>query len=375
MNYIILFLSICISLYTLFSLSIIIGWFNLRKITPNNKKPQRKIKFSILIPTRNEALNIVKLLKDIDQQLYNSDDYEIIVIDDSSQDNTYQLVEKVDLQNIKLVRSFGKGKKDALKTGLKIAKNEFIIQTDADCRIGNEWLSSINQYLNLYSVKLLIAPVIFESKNNLFSYLQELDFYALIMNTAGLAGIKHPVMANGANLIYRKELLNNINIWDNKSASGDDIFLLHYIKKNYTSKDIHFLKSRTATVKTNPNLKLKDFIQQRLRWASKSRYYKDLETIGLGLFIFIFYLSIFILFISGFFFGKEISLLFLTVFIVKIFIDTFVLFPILSFYRKVFLLIYFPILSILYPFYISFVALISPFYSIKWKNRVYKIKA
>jgi len=184
---------------------------------------------------RNEEQNILNLLKDIEKQNYDKNDFEIIVIDDHSTDESFDLVNNLEIKNLTLIRNLGEGKKSAIETGINLAKNEYIIQTDADCRMGENWLNSINQYLNQHTVKLLMAPVVFETKANLLSHLQELDFYALMMSTAGLAGIKHPIMANGANLIYPKSVLKDISVLNKRSASGDDVFLLHHIKKEYGS--------------------------------------------------------------------------------------------------------------------------------------------
>jgi len=368
-NYIIVVALIVILLYAFFNIGVIIGWLRL-PLTKIEKQNTKYLKFSILIPIRNEENHILDILRDIENQIYDKHSYEIIVIDDSSQDKSYQLVKQLYIKNLTLIKSRGEGKKEALKTGLDIAKNSFIIQTDADCKIGSNWLAGINQYLNKNSVKLLIAPVVFRSQNTFFSSLQELDFYGLMMNTAGLAGLNHPIMANGANLIYPKELVSDYNHRQVKSSSGDDIFLLHYIKKKFGNKDIHFLKSKEATIETAPNSSLKEFVYQRLRWASKSKYYNDLDTIGAGIIIFTTYFSLLILLYFSFW-SEDLKHVFLYLFIFKLIIDTLTLLPILKFYKKWNLIIYFPILAFVYPFYVSFVGIISLFVSFKWKGRLY----
>ena len=360
---------ILLTLYFVFNISIVLGWFKLSK--PANSEQTKPISFSILVPMRNEEDKIVNVLKDIEKQNYNSGNFEIIVINDHSTDQSFEKVKNLNISNLILINTLGNGKKEAIETGLQKAKNEYIIQTDADCGMGKEWLSSINQYLNRHSVKLLIAPVVFKPESKFFSNLQELDFMALIMSTAGLAGLKHPVMANGANLIYPKSVINRKHILNSKTSSGDDVFLLHYIKKEYGSKSIHFIKSKEASVITASTSGLSEFLNQRIRWASKSKYYKDLDTIAVGSLVFLINITLLISFFAAFF-SETNKHLFFVFFVSKFFADYLLLLPILSFYKRASLLIYIPILSFIYPFYISFVAIVSPFKSFVWKDRKYE---
>ena len=77
---------------------------------------------------RNESGNIELLLSDIFAQNYPKDQFDIIVIDDNSEDNSFELVQGLNVSNLRIARSDGKGKKLALNTGLQLAKNKFIIQ-------------------------------------------------------------------------------------------------------------------------------------------------------------------------------------------------------------------------------------------------------
>jgi len=362
-------LIVLLTLYFVFNISVVLGWFKL--VQTSKVENKESISFSILIPMRNEEKNILNIIKDINNQNYNKEDYEIIIIDDHSSDQSFKLVNNLKIENLTLIKVVGEGKKSAIETGLTKAKNKYIVQTDADCSVDKNWLSSIDKYLNTHSVKLLIAPVIFKAESSFFSRLQELDFFALIMSTAGLTKLKHPVMANGANLIYPKEILKNIDVLNPQTSSGDDIFLLHYIKKEYGTNTIHFLKSTDATVRTAVSSNLKIFLNQRIRWASKSKYYRDFDTIAIGSLVFLINIALLVSFFAAFFIDmyKE---LFLVFFVSKFFLDYLLLFPILSFYKRTSLIIYSPILSFIYPFYISFVAIVSPFKSFVWKDRKYK---
>ncbi len=360
---------VILTLYFIFSILVVLGWYKLFKRRPI-REIQNNLSFSIILPMRNESENILKILDDINLQNYSKEAYELIIVDDDSEDNSWDLVERIDSNNIKLVKNKGEGKKSAILTGIEYSENEYIVQTDADCRLTKNWLSSINQYLNHYRPKLLLAPVIFEKRNTIFSHLQELDFFSIMMTTAGLTGIGFPVLANAANLIYPKELLKSRGVLNSKTCSGDDIFLLQYVKKEFGASQVHYLNTKEATITTRSSYKLKSFLEQRIRWASKSKFYKDAGIIMVGLLI-----AIMNFVILGFAFASVTSEfyrhLFIIAFVSKMFADYVLLLPILSYYKRLDLFIYFPFLSLLYPFYISFVGILSQWIGFEWKGRKY----
>ena len=103
--------------------------------------------------------------------------------------------------------------------------------------------------------------------------------------TAGSAALGNPVMCNGANLLYRKDAwkeaegyLKNMGF-----ASGDDQFLMMRTRKTYGKHSVVFNNDREAIVSTRAMGTLRDFLQQRIRWVSKSRGYSDPVVIGVGL--------------------------------------------------------------------------------------------
>ena len=362
-------LLIILTLYFAFSGMVIMGWYRVLEKQPLSKN-QNHLSYSIIIPIRNEEKNILKIIEDIKFQDYPKEYFELIVIDDFSEDNSWNLVSAETNENLRLIKNSGKGKKSAIQTALNIAKNEYIIQTDADCRIAQNWLMSINRYINRYKPKLLLAPVIYKKGDSFFSYLQELDFYSLMMTTVGLTGVGSPILANAANLIYPKEIIKNRDLLKLKLCSGDDIFLLHYVKKKYGSNQVHYLNSKEATVTTKSQTSIKSFFMQRIRWASKSRFYKDKQTILVGLLVAIINFLILGL-VLGVFVSANNKHLLIVALVAKMLADYALLFPILRFYKRIDLLIYFPFLSLLYPFYISFVGIFSQFIGFEWKGRKY----
>lgn len=360
-------ISILIIYYLILSALILWGWFRLK--SPKNV-PESFSTISIIVPLRNEATRIQPLLNSLQSIDYPSNSYEIILVDDHSEDNIYELLEDFQMNNLRIVLSKGNGKKEAVRTGVAEAKYDYIAQTDADCIVPKTWLKSINNAIISHRPLLIAAPVLMQEHHSLFSKLQSLESYALSISTAGLFGAKHPIMMNGANTIYRKDILKDGQALRTDIASGDDVFLLHHIKKKYGVHSTYYLNSPEATVFTNTEKKISSFINQRVRWASKSKYYKDFDSFWIGLGITLINVSIPILLILSCFYPHFLTST-LLIWVAKSIIDLGLLIPITHRYKKGYLLSYFLLLGIIYPFYVSFVGIISQFVNFEWKNRVY----
>ena len=143
------------------------------------------------------------------------------------------------------------------------------------------------------------------------------------------------------------------------------MFLLESIKKRGGS--IRFLKSESAFVITKPSKTLAEFIHQRRRWTSKSSAYTDWQLIFTACLVFFVNLGLLVL-LSLSFFSPVYLLLFLILFLLKYGVDTFFLSSVNSFFQISNLRFYSLLLSIVYPFYIVFVAISSFFFKPgKWK--------
>ena len=365
---------ICFSILLLYIATVIsftIGFFNLSTFFPSKNNPSNNnLKLSVLIPFKNEELNLPTIFQNLKNQNLNLDLFEVIFINDHSEDNSEivlrNLINKE--SNFKLISSKSKksGKKEALKEGVKNAVNNLIVTTDADCIQPETWLQTIYDFYLQHNPKMIIAPVIMKG-TSFFGKLQALEFLSLSASTAGAAGLHKAIMCNGANLAFSKSVFNEFeDALNMNEISGDDVFLLHSVKKKYP-KDIHYLKSNDAKVTTDSEKSLKYFLRQRIRWASKSSSYRDFDTITISLIIFITNLLLVlssiililipekILFISSLFIGKMI-------------IDSVLLISAANYFKQIKLLFFIPILSIIYPFYIvitAFSGLLTK--QIKWK--------
>ena len=342
-----------------------------------------KSKFTVVIPFRNEALHLPKLLTSISELNYPKSLYEVILVNDESSDQSETLVEtyinsenkKYKINNIRLVknnRQSNSPKKDAIATAIGLSKFNWIITSDADCILPKYWLDTFDEYLQSYDCNCIVGPVTFTNNNSFFKRFQNLDFLSLQGATIGGFGVKQPFMCNGANFAYKKSVYTALKGFNenNHIASGDDIFLLEKFLK-HNSKNVHYLKSSKALVLTHPELDLKSLIQQRLRWASKTSKYNNWFAKLVGLVVFSTNLTCILLIPLVSFQFLNLKTAF-TLFMIKVCIDFLLLFKATRFFNQERLLISYLFSSIIYPIFSVYVAILSLFKSYRWKGRTFK---
>lgn len=282
----ILFITLIVSLlYGVMILFFLKGFFHrghCGKSASNN--PSR---FSVIIPARNEEKTISLLLQDLINQNFPKEGYEILLVDDHSTDDTFLkaslfLEGHANLNIISLENPFVHGKKSALAEGIRQAKFDRIVTTDGDCRIQPGWLASIAACFDKHQPVLLTGPVLFKEKKSFWHRLLALEQLSLMFITAGSCGLHRPVMCSGANMAFEKSFfLETIDPVKTRTPSGEDMFLLAAAKKKHR-KRIAFNFSSEGTVTTEPPANFRAFFEQRKRWVSKSRHYRDPEILLSG---------------------------------------------------------------------------------------------
>lgn len=349
------------------------GWKRIKEFRIRNF--DKNIRVSVIIPVRNEEHNIKKLLGDLTEQDYPQTFLEIILVNDHSTDLTSVKIKPFcdKYSNVRLIElnDHLEGKKAAIDTGVRSSAGEIIVTTDADCRVGKRWISTIILYY-MYCSKpaMIIGLVDMQSDGSLFSKFQQFEFAALIASGAGAAGMSRPLYCNGANLIFRKEVYSGYaNSINTKSASGDDTLFLLKVKKNFRH-GIKVLKSGTAVVHIKPQKDLRDFIRQRIRWTSKSRYYRDFDIISTAIIVLSTNISVAISLIMLIFLKSY--LLFPCLFIAKTIADLVFLRKPFGFFNKKKLIKYLIPFQIVYPFYISITGILGNVLGYSWKERKYR---
>jgi len=247
-----------------------------------------------------------------------------------------------------------------------------MVTTDADCVVPVNWLQLFNQFIETENPVFISAPVKFSAQHSWLFHFQDLNFISLVGSTLGGFGIGSPFMCNGANLCYRKETFFELNGFEGNAniASGDDIFLMEKMFRTYPNQ-VKFLKSQEVIVETHAEDTLKLFINQQIRWASKSVSYQNLFAKFVGIVVFLENIWVLILGISVLLF-PEFLRVFMLVFALKIMVD-FMLIAKTSFFLKSTnsLKHYVPV-SLCYPFFIVFTGFLSLFKNYEWKGRSFK---
>ena len=327
------------------------------------------ISISVLIPFKNEGKNIKNLIAGLKNQNFNENLVEYILINDNSTDESYNIA-KVEIKDddrfILLNLENQNGKKQALIKALKYSKNEIIVHTDADVFLQKNWLKTIANFYKQNKFKLALAPVLYKNEKSIFQKIQSLEITNIAGITAGSALINKPLMANGANIAYHKSIKALFIESVNANASGDDMFFLEKVLKNYPN-EIKFIKSEQAIVYTYAEKTIGDFVNQRLRWMGKTVLFKNPFIVSIGLFTtLINFIAMFgfigVLLHSHFIY---IYLLFLSIKFIAEAITTILY---VKYFKKINLIYLMPILFIIYPFYIVIIGVASLFIKTKWKG-------
>jgi len=340
---------------------------------------------TVIIPVRNEAENILHLLLDLEKQTYSRHNYEVIVADDDSTDDTLKIVQEFQKNtNINLIinqlppkTNNTSPKKRAIDSSINLASGQLIITTDGDCRVGEKWLESIANFQTKTGAYLVSCPVTFfeaqrhkDSKAQkstilfpnidlFFTNIQIIEFASLIGSGACAMFVQKPNMCNGANLTYLKSVFYEVNGFAGNEdlASGDDEFLMHKIAAKYPDK-VRFLKSQDTIVETNAHTNWRSFYNQRKRWASKWQHYNNWPTTALAVFVFIANLVIPLSF--GFWLFDFISAKSLVLVLSLKFLAEFIFLSlVISFLRKKSLIWLIPFVQIIYPLYVVFFGLVA----------------
>lgn len=352
-----------------------VGWSAIPFFAAHGK-PHTKV--SVLIAARNEEANIGHTLSDILAQDFPNELLEIIVVDDHSTDRTSEIVKSFGAQGVKLLtlnesRPLNSYKKKAITEAIGLASGEVIITTDADCRMGPRWLSTVVTYMESGEYFLISSPVVYSQEKSLFEELQTLEFLYLIGLGAAGIGNGHPSTCNGANLAYRREVFYELGGFNgiDRLASGDDELFLHKVAVKYSDR-IGFCKSRDAIVYTDAKKNLGEFISQRKRWASKSTHYKDKVIVALGVAIWFFNVLLLVAGVGSLFFSTGLFPAFAIAFGVKCLIELAFLYPLCKFARRRNLLGYLPMLSALHIFYMVYIGIAGNIGTYQWKGRYVK---
>lgn len=384
-------------IFGLYALLILFYWLSWNSIPEYEIKSQKsaqdpvgklKTRITVIIPARNEGQNITACLNSVCNQTYPPELFEVLVVDDHSTDNTALLVDLHESKNVKLIslkdfigEGFNSYKKKAIEVAIAKSTGELIFTTDADCIVPEKWLQTIAAFYEEYKPQFIAAPVFINYRNKFIEFFQSLDFMTLQGITGASVYRNFHSMCNGANLAYTKKAFKEVGGFTgiDNIASGDDMLLMHKIYKQWPDK-VMFLKSKEAIVQTAPVHTLKEFFNQRIRWASKADKYDDKRIFVVLLLVYLVNLlllayPLFILYYVAFGpYNMSYAVLaeWLTLLSLKTIVELIFLYPVAAFFGKRKMLWLFPLMQ---PFHIVYTVIagwLGKFGSYKWKGRIVK---
>ena len=285
----------CLLIYTFRT-----GWL-LTPEAPTIDSARPATTISVIIPARNEASRIGDCLTSIVTQNYPKELLEVIVVDDHSEDHTAEVVATYSGSGITLIKlqdhlngtTPKSYKKAALDCGIRHSNGELIVTTDADCTANPNWLQQIALCYEQDHPQMIVSPVVYSSDNSILSWFQTIDFMTMQGITFASNRLGLGRMCNGANLAFTRKAFDTVGGYAGVDhlVSGDDYLLMMKIAQqpNY---DIKTLKSKAAIVYTPAQPTWRDFLSQRIRWASKSGKYPDNKLTSVLLLVYLFNLSI-----------------------------------------------------------------------------------
>ncbi len=363
--FILLLVCLLIQLYILLS-----NHLKLSKVKTNFELPQVKIPVSVIISARNEAENLQVNLPFILQQNY--PDFEVIVVNDSSFDNSENvLLElKANYHHLKIVTiaindKYRTGKKFALTLGIKAAKNEHLLFTDADCiPASNDWITRM--VANFEPGKeIILGYSPYNRTKNFINPLIRFETIKTAINYFSSASKGNAYMGVGRNLAYTKSLF-----FSNKGfashmhvLSGDDDI---FVNQNSTRTNVAIEMHPDAYMYSIPKTSFSSWFNQKRRHFGAGKFYKGRHKFFLSLDA----LTGFLLYIS---IGACLTLNFQPLIVISLFLGRYLVQ--LLIYRKLFkqfggyyFLFYLPLLDMVYYFYLNIFGMISAFTkNKKWK--------
>ncbi len=316
-------------IYILFSVALLLLIFELfiysalNKLFRFKKIEKIELKISVIVAAKNESANIPNLISALINQNYSKDNFEVIIVDDNSTDETFSITKETikELENFRTIKAENKlfkGKRGALDIGIKSAKHPYILITDADCEPGKEWINSFADGFGDKNDFLFgIAPYrATKSISNLVARFENLRANIIVFAFAKL-GI--PYSASARSFGFSKEAFNNIKgyTYTTETLSGDDDLLLREATKN--KLNIGIVTNSDAFVFSKTKEVFSEYVNQKSRHTSTSIHYSLKNQLLLGSWHLLNLVSLFsIIFLT---FGTE----FIFPLFIKLVIDLFIL--------------------------------------------------
>ena len=338
--------------------------------------PALPIKVSVVIPARNEEEHIGHCLDALSRQTYPAEQTEIIVVNDFSHDTTADRVRAYRQCILLNLSDYVSGeinsyKKKAIETGIRHARGELILCTDADCTMDKDWIRTMVSAFEEKQAAFLSAPVKIVPDGSWISVFQSLDFISLQGITGAAVFQNLYPMCNGANLGYTRAAFEQVGGFSGVDhiASGDDMLLMKKISASFPGR-VRYIKDTRAIVETGAAKNLRTFLRQRIRWASKISHYDHKATFYTLALVYLLNLFLLVFFVACFFTGQWWWLLAFLLF--KTISEYSFVARVAGFFNLKKLMPWFPLCQPVHILYTVVAGSFGSFGSYEWKNRKVK---
>nr|WP_299052853.1 glycosyltransferase [uncultured Polaribacter sp.] len=282
---------------------------------------------SVIICAKNEAKNLSSFLPYILEQSYSN--FEVILINDASSDATLEVMqsfkkenERITIIDVKNNESFWGNKKYALTLGIKAAKNNHLLFTDADCKpLSKNWITTMVQKFKTEKT-IVLGYGKYKAEKSIINLLVRYETLLTAMQYFSYAKIQFPYMGVGRNLAYTKDTFFNVNgfISHIQLKSGDDdLFIQDAANKENTTISM----SKSSFTESLAPTTFKQWFLQKRRHVSTAKHYKFKHQFFLALF----YISKLLFYLMGsvllFFNPLKILVFILTYYLVQILVTYF----------------------------------------------------
>jgi glycosyltransferase involved in cell wall biosynthesis len=280
---------------------------------PREKEKNQQHPVSVIICARDEAPKLAINLPGALVQNYPST-HEIIVVNHNSQDDTRYLLDELkktfkELHIVNLEHeALGiPGKKYPLSIGIKEAKYEIVLLTDADCVPASEfWMEKMQDGFS-DGIKIVLGYGAYIKKPGLLNKLIRFETFHTALQYLSYALAGDPYMGVGRNLAYKKELFFNNKGFSsiNHIAGGDDDLFINMVADSTNTNIVIDPESFTLS---EAKKTMQEWMRQKSRHYSAGRFYKNKTKFLLGLYSATHFLFYPFLFLSIFLFSWQISL-------------------------------------------------------------------
>jgi glycosyltransferase involved in cell wall biosynthesis len=253
------------------------------------KKVPHSFPISVLICAKNEAENLKKFLPSVLEQDYSN--FQIVLINDASYDDTFEVMEEFAHKhsNIKLVNvvnneAFWANKKYALTLGIKAAKHNHLLFTDADCKpLSKHWITEMSACFTEEKSIVLGYGSYSKIKKSFLNKVIRFETLLTAIQYFSFAKLGIPYMGVGRNLAYKKEAFFNANGFMSHMyiRSGDDDLFINQIA---TPQNTEICFSEDSFTESTPKTTFKDWLIQKRRHITTAKHYKGKHKFLLALF-------------------------------------------------------------------------------------------